>query len=371
MENLVRDSLLTFYNICLIAILILCTKSALSGKIFSKSKTRIIFILCWIFCIFSFWGADWFGFLKYFLWIKGNNDPANINMEVFYIWLMTFSNDYLLFRGIVWGVSLFFFAKTLDNLNINKSLALFFFCSIYLIYFSYARATLAISMMCYGYSCLWANKSFKKITNNIWGIAWIALSFFFLKSAILGIGSIVSAILLLKFGTQAFKLLIICIPFMILLMNVFFQDHLSQILSEDNTLADYANASTYYLDEKKGKLGISTVISWLLERTPYYLLAYLSLKELTKPTLRYPDSIKAFIALELIIVVLASIFLFDYGVNTSTIYGRFMRFAQIPSVIILTYFYSRSVAAPLVRWTYRIGIAGCLYSLVYSFYDSL
>lgn len=371
MENLVRDSLLTFYNICLIVILIFYTKSALSGNIFSKSKMRVIFLLCWIFCIFSFWGADWFGYLRTFLWVTGGNDTENVHMEDSYIWLMDTCKDYLLFRCIVWGISLFLFAKTLDNLKIDKSLVLFFFCSIYLIFFSYARVTLAITMMCYGYSCLWANKSVKKITNNILGIACIASSFFFHKSAILGIGSICAALFLLNFGKLGFKLLIVFFPIMILMMNVFFQDYLSQLLTEESTLADYANKSTYYLDEEKGKLGISTVINWILERTPYYILAFISFKELTKPSLEYPKSIKAFIALELMIVLLASIFLFDFGVNTSTIYGRFMRFAQIPAVIILTYYYSKSVAPKLVKWTYRIGIAECFYALAYSFYDSL
>lgn len=284
---------------------------------------------------------------------------------------MRICDNYIIFRCIIWGIALFFFNRTLNNLKINKSIALFFFCSIYLIYFSYARATLAIIMMCYGYSYLWKNQRAISITNNTWGIIWIALSFFFHKSAILGIASIFGATLLLKFGKTGFKLFIICFPIMIVAMNLFFQEYFSHILSEKNTLADYASASTYYLDGKDGELGISTVISWLLERTPYYILSFISFKELIKPSINYSKPIKAFISLEFVIVVLASLFLFDFGVNTSTIYGRFMRFAQVPSVIILTYFYSKSVSLPLVKCAYRIGIASCIYSLIYSFYDSL
>lgn len=370
MEHLEQVPLLVFSNIVFVLFLFLLTHSAFCGRNLTFGRNLFIIVMCFVFCLFSFWGADWFGYQSYFEWVRSGS-ISNVSMEEFYLWLMEdVCSNYIVFRAIVWGSSLIFLTITFRKLQLNVGLALFFFCSIYLIYFSYARATLAISMMCYGYSCLWKEKNFRKKNITIWGLLWVMLAFFFHKSAVMGIASIFAALFVLKIPKIGIRMVIVTFPIIILLMNVFFQDYFSVMATDEGIFSEYASAGADYLEKKNGRLGVSTIISWILERSPYYLLAFASYRELRKPSINHPVGIRAFLVLEFLLVIFSSVFLFDLGVNTSTIYGRFIRFAQIPSVVILTYLYENSMERRPVKLAYSIGIANCAYTLLYSFYNT-
>ena len=369
MGKLMQTPTLVFIDIIISFFLFLLTFKALQGKLFMRSRIILIYSLILLFCLFSFWGADWFGYQSYFELAK-NNHYANIPMEEFYIWLVEkVCSNYLAFRSIVWGSSIIFFCLTVRNLRCNVGLALFFFCNIYLIYFSYARVTLAISMMFYGYSCLWIAHNDKKALNVIWGSFWIFFSFFFHKSAILGIISILLAIIVEKKGKITLKLLLVGFPIIVYLLMLFFSNYFINIASSEGTFSEYANAGAGYLESSNPALGISTVLSWILERIPYYLLAFAAYMELLRPQIKHPPIIKAFFSIEFMLIFLASAFLFNIGVETSTLYGRFLRFAQIPSVFIFTYFFENKIVTRPVKWAFYIGFFNSIYSLLYSFSD--
>lgn len=369
MGKLIQTPALVLIDIIISLFLFLLTYKALHGKSFTRSRIIFVYSLILLFCLFSFWGADWFGYQSYFELAK-NSYYANIPMEEFYIWLVEKAcGSYIVFRLVVWGSSIIFFCLTARNLRCNVGLILFFFCNIYLIYFSYARVTLAISMMFYGYSCLWTARNSKKILTIIWGLFWIFLSFFFHKSAILGISSIILAIFVERMGKISLKLLLVSFPIIVFLLNTFFSNYFTIIASSKGTFSEYANAGAGYLESSNSALGISTILSWMLERTPYYLLAFAAYMELLHPQIKHPPIIKAFFAVEFMLIFIASAFLFNIGVETSTLYGRFIRFAQIPSVFIFAYFFENKIVTRSVKWALYIGVFNCVYSLLYSFYN--
>lgn len=370
MEHLSQIPSLVLSNLIFIVILCGLTYRSLYTKKSSHAKNILVIFMCFAFCLFSFWGADWFGYQSYFE-MANSRHSYNVPMEVPYIWLMSdVCNTYLEFRSIVWGCSLILFIFTLKNLRLDIGLSLFFFCSIYLIYFSYARVTLAISMMFYGYSCIWSCKNKSNVFKIIWGISWIILSFYFHKSAILGIMTIFIAISIYNMGKGALIMSIIAFPIIILLMDVFWQEYFPIITMDEGTLSEYANTGAVHLDSVNTQIGISTIINRILERTPYYLLAYASFMELYKPSIAHPDNIRAFFIVEFLTVVFASVFIFDFGINTSTLYGRFLRFAQIPSVIVLAYMYRASIETKTVKLACCIGLLNCAYNLLYSYYNT-
>lgn len=368
--ELEQTPFLVFCNILLYGILFVYTRPALIGKSFSGIKNRIIVLLLFVFCLFSFWGADWFGYLNYFLTIK-TSGTEHVHMEEFYLWIAEeISDSYLVFRTIVWGTSLLALLCIIKITRIRFDLALFFFATIYLMYFSYARVTLAIVLMCLGYLLLYVEK--KRIFNIILGIALLWASFYLHKSAILGIVSIIAASVFGKMGKKSGKFVLVAFPIMVFLMMLFFQDYFSEIQNQEEwTLSQYANSSVIYLEKKSQFSGIGTFIQQVvLERIPYYILAFACYREINHPSQAHPSAIKAFMVLLLLNVVFASVFLFDFGVNTDTIYIRYLRFAQIPALIVLTYMYDNNIQVKLVRVAYKTGILCCIYSLAYVFYNT-
>ena len=370
MYQLTQTPNLVLFNIIVLFCLVGLTYNAFRSRRSAKGKNAFIILMCFVFCIFSFWGADWFGYQEYFQmlnWVSSSKVP----MEGFYLWLMEdVCSSYLQFRIIVWGISLLFLLLTLRNLHLDIGLALFFFCSIYLIYFSYARVTLAITMMFYGYSYIGTGKGGHRVFRLLWGLLWIILSFYFHKSAILGIVTLFVALIVMKMGKKGPLLILFAFPVMLMLMNTVLNDYFQMLTMEDGILSDYANTGAVYLEMQDSKIGISTWISWILERTPYYLLAYTSFKELYKPSAIHPKIIRAFFMAEFLIIVFASVFLFDFGVNTSTLYGRFLRFAQVPSLVVFTYFYTLSYVPRSVKAALGIGLVNCLYAMTYSYYNT-
>lgn len=371
LESLIQTPLLVFSNLLLIFILNRYTRPAFVSCHLSQMRIRVTIILCFVFCLFSFWGADWFGYLQYFIWAKSGG-IEQVPMESFYLWLLDeVCTNYLLFRVIVWGVALGLFIFTIKRLRLNIGVALFFFCSIYLIYFSYARASLAMSLLFAGYSLLWEHNGKIVLRNRLIGVVLIGLAFFCHKSATLGIAAIVGAVIVKKWGRKGAILVLLAFPLMVIAMQYFLQDSFVTILSdEESTLGQYAQAGANYMDKKSGFSGIGTFIQKnILEQCPYYILALCCYKEIKSPSGEYSVPIKSMMVLLFVLVVTALVFAFDLGVNTKTIFTRYLRYAQIPACIVLTYMYSNGIQSKLVKWAYTIGIIGCFYSLIYSMYN--
>ena len=67
-----QTPLLVAINIVLIVLLYYLTKPALVNRELSKNKRALVIVFSFFFCIFSFWGADWFHYLNLFESIKKN-----------------------------------------------------------------------------------------------------------------------------------------------------------------------------------------------------------------------------------------------------------------------------------------------------------
>ena len=107
----------------------------------------------------------------------------------------------------------------------------------------------------------------------------------------------------------------------------------------------------------------------ILERVPYYCTAALSLYANFKNRLVLPSSIKPFMVLQVIIVLMSSAFLLTSAdFTTGTIYVRFLRFAFIPTAIVLAYLYQSAYDNKYVRYNLYLAIMGTIYAILYSFY---
>ena len=345
------------------------TKPALRFNQFSKRKRRNLFFLILVFCLFSFWGADWFGYLYNYHDIR-KGFGEHVPLEDVYHWIAEHSPYYLVFRLVIWGGALLLFYKTLNRLSIDKDIALFFFCTIFLIWFSYARVSLAIAMLCYGYSLLYNDGNKVRVKNIIIGIAIILLSFFFHKSAAFGIVAIIFSMIIRNMKRSGAVIVLLAFPLVVFFMIVVFPDLFGQLLEDgDSTVGQYAAAGNRYMNAAERVRGWGTTIQLLLEHIPYYLLAFGCTKAIAYKRGYIPNSVMPFLYLTLVLVVFSSVFLFNVGMNTYIIYQRFLRFAQIAACISLTALYQYGCFPKLVKWTYSIWIFSTAYSLIYGMYN--
>lgn len=362
---------LVLSNVVFVLILFLLTRTVLVDRGLPILRRRFVILLVFLFCLFSFWGADWFHYFFFFNGVKEGLE--NFNEERLYVWLVeNICPNYLVFRGIVWGLALFLFIKTLKNLDINIDYALFFFCSIYLIWFSYARVSLAMSLMFYGYSLIVSSYR-KRMIGLIVGIALIGLSYFFHKSALFGI-AIVSLALLAKITKKEVVFLFILLftfPLIIYIISSYLGSGVEAIMSdEESIMGEYMTSGNRYLEADKSIRGVGNFIVSLLERIPYYLIAWGCLREMIKNKTTQKGA-GSFCLLTILIVLLSSVFLFNIGMNTHTVYVRFMRFAEIPACISLTYLYQNDCSPKLIRFTYKFAIIGTFGCLLYVLYTRL
>lgn len=369
-----QTPLLVFLNIIVVFLLYRTLRPVLANNYYVReTKYKYIWLVILVFCIFSFWGTDWYGYLLYYERVK-SGWSENVPMEDFYIWLMDVLPSYLLFRIIVWGAAIVLLRRTLINVNIRQDLFLFFFSSISLIWFAYARASLAMAIMYCGASYLYASNLNigKRTIYTIIGVSLIVASFFFHKSAIIGIGALALAIVLHKLSSRNGIILLLCLfPFAILLVQSVFSDLFASVVEDEgNILNEYANAGSSYLESAMYQQGWGIKVQHLLEWLPSYYLSYVCLKAMYSESQYITKDMKLMMYTLCAMVFVASIFYFDIGYNTRTVFVRMMRYTQIPLCICLAYLYQNDLYVKDLKKIIKIAILGSFYALIYMMYNT-
>lgn len=329
-------------------------------------KRHIAGVICmFLFCLFSFWGPDWFHYAQYFENIKFG-DLNHVNMEDIHIFLMDICPSYILWRAITWGIALWLVLRTCKNLDINIDIVLFLFCSIFIIWFSYARVSLAMAMIFYGFSCMQVSK--RKLS-YILGLILISLSFFVHKSAPFAIVIVIITELCCHYPKKAIILFLLALPILVFLAKSLFLSSFDSLLLDDsNALNEYAAAGSFYLDEEVDLTGWGSKIGNILCQLSYYLIALECIIVILQDNDDISQIGKSFLLLTVFMILSATIFRFDLGASTRVLYIRFLRSSQIPAAISLAYIYTYGGLNKLTRFTYRIAIVSAIYSLLYSWY---
>lgn len=362
-----QSALLVLLNIIMIGCNYLVLKKSFKTPYHTTTgKYRLGVFLCLLFCIFSFWGTDWFHYLKAYVLIK---DGFGTNLENVYEWIIqNISPNYLLFRLVVWGSAMYLFVKTANNLSVSKELVLLLFSIIYIIWFAYARVSLAMAMAFYGYSLI--IKKNHNFRSALLGIVILLSSYFFHKSATFAIGVVALAMLLKRYPRYTIWILLIAFPLAIVYAKIGVARFIMSDIGGDGEIASYMATGQSYMEYDGEIRGIGAFLHSLFERIPYYLTACLGFGIIRQKKIIIPNDIKAFIVLQILLVLISSIFAFNLGVNTSTIYVRFLRFAAIPTTIVMAYLYQSGYRNKYVKRTIQIAVCGTLYALLYSFYNA-
>ena len=363
--------LLVLFNILLLLLMVLLLKPAWKKPYITNRKRYISAVfLTLVFCLFSFWGADWFGYLyTYHSVIAG----FQANMEPVYVWIVeNLCDSYLEFRLIVWGSALFFYYGAISRISVPTHLLLFIFCSCFLIWFSYARVSLAMAMMFCGLTFIYKPFHRLSILSFMIGVVLVGAAFYFHKSAAFGILIILFVMFTMFTGRRTMWLVLFMMPLIVL----FAKDSLAEFMMmdysiEDDVMAQGMAAGQNYMEKAQKVHGIGAILQTTLERLPYFITAYQCLRwQSTRAYLHAPKEVRAFSHVMFLVVLGSSVFLFNLGGNTETVFIRFLRFAAIPCSFVLAYFYKTGYKPKLTRFTIQTLWTSVAYSMLYSMYNS-
>jgi hypothetical protein len=316
--------------------------------------------------LFSFWGADWFHYLDLYRVLK-DNPYDSTHLEPFYLWIINnVAPNYFVFRLVVWGFALVLFWWTLRTMNMDKGEALFFFVAGFLIWYSYSRATLAMSMMFCGTALITNESATYRFPRFLLGSIGMILAFFLHKSAILGLAIIAMAFLLSIVKTKTYKVIILLIPLFVIGMRYLFVN-IGDFVSDDDYIEFVADSASRNFSAETSSMGLGSLLQTILERIPYFLTAFCGVL-IQKQRLKMPRSFSCFANIMILLVVISTVLLFVDSFNTKTLSIRLFRFSIIPATILLSYCWRNRLNLKLVKTTLWFCIISSSYQLLYAFY---
>ena len=140
------------------------------------TKSRRLFAYCLIvfFCVFAFWGSDFFHIYDNY------KELVSSGWELEYIYHLIAKDivpdNYFLWRLIVWGFATILIANTFKMVRVNQDLAVCFFLMIWILWFSYARVSLSMAMAFFGLAII--SNSQSSLFSWLYGLVFISASLF-------------------------------------------------------------------------------------------------------------------------------------------------------------------------------------------------
>lgn len=331
-------------------------------------NVRLFQILCFCFVLFAFWGMDWFYYRDLYPELLLGNEG---HMEPIYVFIaQKLSCGYISFRAIIWGIGLLLVFSIINRLPISRSLALAIFGVVYLIWFSYARVSLAMALAYWGLLLLYS-PSKNRLISYILGTLAIVASFYFHKSSLFAVGMVTLAWVTGKMNRKLFLFILLIVILLggFLLPTFFTTFMLQDSSSVDGLLGKGIQYGQHYMGMNANRFGPGALIQNTLERIPYYLLAWQCYKmQFSNKSYNIPKNIMLFMRLFLYIVIFSTLFLFNSNLNMMVVYERFLRFAAIPATIILAYFWENKFYPNLTKFTLYMAIFSTIYAVVYAMY---
>lgn len=318
-------------------------------------------LLVILFCVFAVWGADWFHYQEGFRYQFYDSTEEKIYRDI-----VPYFSSYLIFRLVLWGGFFLLLKTAFKNLNLNYSVLLAIFCVGPMIWYSYARASFAMVLLLFG---LIQTTSYNRKFLIVVGIAAIAAAYFFHKSALFGIVVALLSLAFVNFKPKfSIAIAIMAIPVVFYFVKNNFLFYMSELALEDSTIGEYAQGSMYYTDgSTMSVVGVSKMILDLLEQASIYVGAFLCLKIITIDK-NCDKSIKAVSFYVLLVALLASVFAFDLGFNSTTFHGRLLRFAHIPLVVPAAYCFEERKFPKLTKTFLVLVITSSFSHVLYSLY---
>ena len=342
-------------NIVLLFLIFLLMKNALieSKKVSVQNRT-VAFLLIITYILFSFWG-DWFHYNK--AYVLFSTRKINETFEDVYIWIISnLTINYISFRIIIWLGAFAIVWATCKRLLLDRDLFLLFLGCCWISLFSYARVIVTMSLLYYGLALFVKPYNHHKILSKIIGISIIGISFFFHKSALFGIFTIIVGYALSKFNRKIYWILPLLFPIVLGIVYIFVEKFLGG--SFDSFFSNEGTVTTgkRYMQVEEHSQGIGALIRSMCEYALFYSITIMSFILLvTKKGLKIPSYMRTYMSVFLIVSIVSSVFAFNLGISTFVIFVRFMRFNIVPGILLMVYFYQSHYYSRLIRCLFYVG----------------
>jgi hypothetical protein len=326
-----------------------------------SNKTFDIWIGVIIFCIWGYYGGDYY---HYWSEVETLQPYSDTHLESFYTWLIYFiHNNYTLFRILVWGFAVLFLILAFKKLHVLNRLSVYFFILFGLLYYAYPRVSLGISLFMWGYSFIVlpvSTNNLFKCLSYLFGAILIFLSYFTHKSVIVLI--VIAILTLFKLTRSRIILACILFPFIVYYINNHILVHYIFGTEEE------AIGKGYLLQESTDR-GIGKMIQIFLLYTALYiflifLIFNLSIKNKIN---QFSNHIKKIYALMWWIFYVSSI-LFFLIIGSNAIYYRILYMIFIPMSIVATEYFKKYPIKRYMFFPILIAYLGANYWILYTFY---
>lgn len=343
--------------------LVLCRASWHPYRL-TKPARILGFTLILLFCLYPYWGGDYFHSMHSFEDIKAGEYN---HFEDVYGWIISWAPSYTIFRLIVWGSALSILFLTYKRVDHNFDLILFYFGALYMTRFSYARVSLAMAIILFGMTIIYKPFRKHKFISYCLGVLVICCSEFFHRSALVGIISAFSTLVLIKKTKRKTMFLIVLIPFSSIVVSYMMGSLLD--MSFESIDASIDGKLDRYTSGESGERGIASRISTFLQNTPMYLSVLAFVLLVIKNKIENFSMIERSFAYYMFIIMLIVIGLsMDVGYNMAVISQRVMCFAMPANAVFLMSMKSYKNYNKLYNIIYYMALSACVYTIMYATY---
>lgn len=308
-------------------------------------RGRTILLSCGLllFALTSFVGADFFHYYETMVVYKNQaSGDQERGLEAFYQYLIYYTNgNYFLFRLTIWGGSLALIIATAHKFGASIYRTLFVILAGFIVTYSYARATLAISVFSMGVVIICMavenNRNFLPI---IIGSAIVACSTFFHRSMfpMLAIALLWLLLpwkkILTKYSIWLFPLFVV---FFYLILKVSFEDMfmIANALDDETGVLDKAE---FYSEQEAAKSNMNGYIHLALQYSTFYLPMFILSRVLSsEKVLQMVDKKVVWLYLiTFLIFAFATSFLF-LDMDSSVMFYRYLFMSFILLSILIVY----------------------------------
>lgn len=326
------------YIFCFVLINIIILGSYIKRRY--RAFDAFIWFLIFVFCLFPFWNSDYFTYKNLF----GTLDTEFRDPLYYYIQNISFGS-YTLFRSYIWGCALLLFFATIKRLNLSDRNVLFIFAIIFLLTFSYARASLAMATYFFGISFLFKPIRFKYLGYLV-GFTFILFSYYGHRSMLPLI--ILTPLSFFKFTKTRFVLTILLIPVFTLIAGHLLQSFSEEEIVLEGSLGNFSTAGNRYAEFKNKQYNTRAQIMNFIHYAGFYIVYLFCMWKIYLSINRFmiDKCMKRYMTVTTFIILIATSFFLtsSEGANFHIAY-RYLFMSGIPCSIGMAYLMDKKIVS--------------------------
>lgn len=303
-----------------------------------KFNATFIWIIILFFCIFPLFSGDWIHYADKINYYYHHNYT---DLEPIYLPIIEFTEfNYIFFRFIIWGCALIFLKLLFSRLKIFETRTLLIFIIWGLLFYSYPRVSLGLSILFYGYSLL-IKPINRKLISYALGILLIILSCSFHKS-------IISLAVIIPFTLFPITRKLVCLFIIGAFLGVYFINNYLLSLKDITTIIEGGN---YFIKEANAISLGQQIVNFVLRIPIIVISVIIAYKVLFRKQFHLNSYIYKFLSYLILILLLSFVFFFS-DISNLTLFYRTLYMAFIPLSIVLAALYKTRLNHTIRTWTY-------------------